>query len=69
MNTNNTGHIYVSQLVGSMGGADMNKVRYFRQPIDNYPNGIMPTVRLGKTSDEIHTNLIPLPFGDPKGLK
>ena len=69
MKTNNTRHVYVSQLVGSVGGADRNKVRHFSQPVDNDPNGIMPSVGLGQASNEIHTNLIPFPLGNIKGLK
>ena len=69
MKTNNTRHVYVSKLVGSVGGADRNKVRYFSKPVNNDPDGIMPSVGLGQASNEIHTNLIPSPLGNLKGLK
>ena len=69
MKTNDTRHVFVSQLVGSVGSADRNKVCNFGQPVNNNPNGIMPSVGLGQASYEIHTNLIPFPLGNLKGLK
>ena len=65
MKTNDTRHVYVSQLVGSVGGADRNKVRHFSQPIDNDHNGIIPRLDLGKpviksipTSSHFHSGIL-----------
>jgi hypothetical protein len=61
MQMNNLIKIDFGILLSSISCMHRKKVGSFGESINDYPNGIMLLRCLGKTNNEIHTNVFPLP--------
>ena len=64
MQTYNPGHVYLSRLSTGVSGLHWDEMSYFRQTIDYNPDRIISRSGSGKSGNEIHAKLIPLPFGN-----
>jgi hypothetical protein len=61
MQSNNLIKIDFGILLGRISGMHRKKVTSFGKSINNYPYGIMLLRCAGKTNDEIHADVFPLP--------
>src|SRR5438132_11142107 len=61
MEANDPGEIQFRILLHGECSLDGKKMRRFGKSINNDPNGIIPLRSLGKSSNEIHANVLPFP--------
>jgi hypothetical protein len=61
MQMNNLIEIDFGILLSSISCMHRKEVCYFGESINDYPDGVMLLRCVGKTNDEIHTDVFPLP--------
>ena len=69
MKTDDSGDVEIGKLVPGIGGLGRNEVCYLGESVDNHPYGIMSSIRLGQSSNEIHSDFFPRPFWNLERLE
>jgi hypothetical protein len=69
METHYTGYIKIGQPGSGESGLDWDEMGDLSESINNDPDGVMATLRLRKSSNEVHSNFFPFQFRDSQGLE
>ena len=69
MQTDDSGHIELSQMIRTVCGPDRNEMGHLGQHVHHDPYSIVSMRNVGKTGDEVHADIVPFPLRNGQRLK